>query len=398
MSFMHIPQETLVRLYYDGEVGKADRDRAIRYLNAGILSMDLEKLADVKAAIARFHKVTEFNTSTNNTVGQYLGSVSNTLGKIFAKWEQPPAGVTPEQHEKLQKALRSPDACKKLKDDYVAESKRLRKPRQEVRENGDSAPREKHHDWEDIVEKEKNHTGNMMEYLLNAEVPPKRVTEIRNAVMLAATTRMENTRAAWATVKVRNFDPQVDNYILFSEEAYGDSVVVWNDRKGGGGNNHKRYIQTVPKDLADLVYRYACELHSNQDFLFPIDVKGVYMSGEKKGQSKPPKEILKDRQKQFADAIRDLTKKLLGTSIGESDMRRIQITHMGLPDTHADLERLAVRFHHSADEHRKYFRKAHKRPATEETDEPADEPAGRLQAHESSKKQRTDGEGVADAE
>lgn len=392
MATFHIPENTIIEHYYDGQTGKTDCARCTQWLNAGILSRNLEDVADIKKRICEFKKIKESTISTDNTLGQYLASISNTLGKICRKWEHPPANVTSEEHAKLTGALHSVDKLNEVKQLYINESRRLREGREEARANGESAPREKHHDWEDIKNKEAIHTRDMCEYFLSSEVPMKARTNVKNAIILATNTRMENTRSAWATVKVRNFDVDNDNYISFSEEEYGDNVVVWNVRKGGGAENRKRYNQIIPKDLADILKRYIAVFHEkwykHQDFLFPFEVSLVHTKDTKfgkKGELKTPQQIMDKRQEAFGLAILAVNKQILGVNIGISDMRRIKITYMGLPTTQAAIERLALKFHHSLTEHMAYFRKAHeKRPAEDDSD------AVRQQAGGSTKKSRTE--------
>jgi hypothetical protein len=364
---LHIPQETKIGLYFKAGEGKLDRPRVETYLEVGILSQDLEQIADIKEAIRLYHD----KALSDNTIGQYVGSISNLLGKIRDRWHNPPEGVNPEEHKRLTDALVSFDRCKELAQRYATEGARMRKPADTRRKEGESGPREKHHDWDDIKQKEAAHTREMSELLLNRNIKATERTKVRNGYIFASLVRMENTRSGLATVKVRNIDLAVDNYISFSEEEYGDSIVVWNSRKHDQRTNSKRYNQILPKDLADILKRYVDELHTrfhmDQDYLFPFDVSPVYVKddpkkGHKKGDPKPPNEIMDARKSQFVKIIPSLTKDLLGASIGESDMRRIQVTYMGLPDTEAELCKLALKFHHTANEHRLYFRTAHKRP------------------------------------
>jgi|SRR6478609_1495420 len=376
MSFQHIPQGTPILSYFKGNEGKDDKPRLMQWLKGEILSRDLNELDDIKSQIVKFYKDgrgeknrSNDEASNANDLGQKLGSISNFLGKVRNQWENKPADVTDEQHKSLTDALVSFEKCKELWRKYVDEAKALRKPRENAREKGQSAPREKDHPWQDIYEKGNVHVKNMMEFLLKSSVSSTDKTKIRDAIILATATEMENTRTAFATVKCRNVNPEKDNYILFSEEAYGNSIVVWNVRKGGGGENHKLYNQTIPKKLADILKRYSKTLsvsNGEQDFLIPFDTSKVWEKDtdeHKKGDEKTLEEYLDARQDAYRARILKVTKDILDKSIGIQDMRRIQITEMGLPETEYEVERLALKFHHTANEHRKYFRTAHKRAA-----------------------------------
>ncbi|KAJ3030391.1 hypothetical protein HDV00_008955 [Rhizophlyctis rosea] len=374
-THMHLPQGTPIERYFSE--GRCDaRSWCEQYHAADVLSGNLEDLAEIKRGIIACHnsnprstrKKGSTQTSRDNADGQKIFNVTNLFGKILAHWNDKPDGVTQEQHDSLIAALRSRDALEKLKQTYVDEGNRLRAGKQVERKSGQSSFREKHYDWKELCEREANHTRDTIELLLIPDLSKDQKIKLRNAIMLATLTRMENTRSAFATIKVRNFDIANDNYISFSDEEYGDTIIVWNVRKGGAGENRKRYHQIVPKDLSDLLKRYVTQCHHkyymDQEFLLPIDVSPVWTKDsarlkKAKGDIKTPGEIMDARQKSFTEIIGKLNEKLLGLAVGESDMRRIQITHLGMPDATADLERLALKFHHTGKEHRDYFRNAH---------------------------------------
>ncbi|KAJ3052129.1 hypothetical protein HK097_006853 [Rhizophlyctis rosea] len=398
MSSMHIPQDTPIALYFIGDVGKNDRERVTKWVKAGILSKNLEDIQETLEAIEKYQstnsrkKLNGEETSRNNSRGQYLSTVSNTLGKIMKNWEDKdrPIDVTVPQHETLVTALKSREDCQKLHTLYDDEAKRLRNQRKTEKAKGNSAPRENDHDWEILCAEVAKHLKDMCDFFNSPEVPENRRTEVRDAIVTACKTMMPNTRTAWATVKVRNINERNDNYISFSQEEYGDTVVIWNYRKGGGTDfNRKRYNQIIPKQLADILKRYVDVFHQRyyvyQDYLFPFSVETTYSKdtdNKKKGDPKTPEEIMESRKKAFAAAVVNVNKKLIGKTLGESDMRRIQITHMGMPKTKFELGRLAIQFHHIGDEHLGYFRHMHKRGRTEDE---ADSSAG--------KKQKQGGEG-----
>ena len=136
---------------------------------------------------------------------------------------------------------------------------------------------------------------NMSKDLDFTTIPPKTLTKLRTCVCLASQTRMEETRSGFATLKHKNYDPFTDNYISFSGEPYGETIIVWNKQKGNGGFNYKRYNLVIPTQLATLLNQYVDKCvnvyFANQEYLFPFDVSLVYAKDDpkEKWNKKDPK-------------------------------------------------------------------------------------------------------------
>ena len=56
--------------------------------------------------------------SMDSTMGQKFGYIRTSLGYVIKQWDNPPAGVTEEQHRSLINALKSQEECDKLYNKY----------------------------------------------------------------------------------------------------------------------------------------------------------------------------------------------------------------------------------------------------------------------------------------
>ena len=175
--------------------------------------------------------------------------------------------------------------------------------------------------------------------------------KFRNALIMLTFVLMENKRGIWKTIKVANFDKQTDNFIEWEspEKAY----LTFNKRKGGSGYNHVHLREEVPPKLSRILYYWRKHYLGDAEWL--VLAKGsTPFTGEKA----------------ISKVVTDTTKEIIGESYGILDLRRVQATAMGLPEspTTAAVEALASKFHHTAKEHLNYFRKnAHN--AQEESDD-----------------------------
>lgn len=361
MHNAHIPKETPIKKYMaNTSMGDQAKKHCLKYFVNGVLSKNLNDVAQVEIDVRNLHP-----KAKNGVIGQYLGYICNLLNKLAKAFEdKAPDGVTDEEHAKLMVALGPSSDVKKLAKKYNEKNIDLNEADKRRRAEGGSSEREKNADWEVITAKEKEHTTEVLKLMDKPLLVKADHDAIRSAHMLATLTRMPNVRSLMSLVKRRDFDPEKDNYISFSEEEYGQTVIVWNNRKG----NQKRFNQVIPDDLARLLKRYVekivCVYHPDQPYLFPIEVKEVKKKDDddeevQLTEAAKAKKLAENRMKRFREIIANLNKKLLGQPLGESDMRRIQITYIGMPPVEADLARLALEFHHSANEHRLYFRNAH---------------------------------------
>ena len=306
-------------------MGDKVKRKIYNYHSSGILSGNLEDLENMKRIIAP-RKVVP------NTLGEYLSHIRNLLGKIRDQWDK----ATPE----LKTALKSKEDVHRLWGRYNDVCKELKSSYHTNRAKGESGTREKFESWEVIMGKGTEHVEAMMNMMDKDVLTETEKTQIRNAVIYATQIFMCNTRSAFATVKRRNYDPEKDNYISFSQVPYGDTIVVWNETKVG--NN--RFNQIVPEKLVNVLKKYVRIVNPDDDYLFHFNLKD---------QSN-----LIRRKDNFHEVVGEVNAMILGKSLGLSDMRRIQITHEGRPDAMADLEKLALQYHHSVNQHLLYFRTA----------------------------------------
>lgn len=178
-----------------------------------------------------------------------------------------------------------------------------------------------------------------------ADPSKQKINDHQRSVVTLTITLIENKRSRFADLKVagRNIlDPATENF--FEWDAYGHCTIVWNVRKLGGKGrfNRKRLREHVPKNLSILLKNWY-ESYGQGSYLF-------FQQDEVKQHYVPR------TPKTYNTMIADVGKQLEGRKINQSDIRRCQITFMGIPNTEEELEELALKFHHTPTEHRKYFR------------------------------------------
>lgn len=302
-----------------------------KYQQAGILT-EIENVDVVMSGMRKLHP--EVN---QRTLGQYTGFLSNFLGKLV----QHKKNVTlPHGHTTLKALDNVPrERLEHLHHTYCGKAKELQNPAKADRKEGKSSPREKNDfNWGALDTKSDQYYKKSAVVYDKTEPSSTEVIQLRNALLHRSVMMMPNIRSRIIDIKYRDYDPLIDNYIRFSGEPYGDTVISWNQRKGAGGINTKQYNQTIPEALAMMLRKYVTRF-AQTEYMFSKD-DGANMTKE-----------------HFGRIIQDINLTLIGRRIGASDMRRVQITKIGFPSTVAELERLAVQFHHSASEHRHYFRK-----------------------------------------
>lgn len=292
------------------------------WFRKGILN-DLRPSAVLEALLAKT------GARTPKSKGQYITLVGTLIGYIDADV----LGVTE-------------DFKRRLYDEFHGLAAYVQAPYDAARAQGRLSDAEMRawHDWDDLRSKVLAHYESTKVVLRDPLGSRSDLAAFSTVVFLLGLMLMPNTRSALLDVKVSGYDPENDNYILFSGYSdYRQAVIVWNKRKRGTAKrfNYTRHIQQIPIDYVRILWDYNAYWSSrkpSRQFLL------VNTRGDPLGAALTQKNIFK------------LTDRLVGKRIGLRLLRPMQVTAMGLPSTDQALTLLARDFHHAADQHRLYFR------------------------------------------
>ena len=337
-----IPDEFPLRpLWSHRKTNKVNIDPVLKYQAKGFL----KDLLDFNGTLAKIKR--HYNRCNENSKGQRvkdLGLMLTCIRELRLGLNKADHSVyTDDQWEQLNRSLNLNDTeLEKLAGRYTEHGQSMCKKKEQQRKEGESGEREKNDwRWDPLVE---SSLKRLKETSKAAEENPdhKRILDFQRSVCLACLTLIENKRStSWITLKVDNnknhteIDHTNDNYITFDD--YGHAYLTWNKRK----ESSRRLVEPVPKLLATILKIWYDRFRDN----------GLYLFVNDKGE---PVE-----KKTFSEYILEATQTCFGKKLGVGDLRRVQITvHIDefRNMNAADQDAYALKYHHSSDTHRTYYR------------------------------------------